>query len=129
MDSRYGRLYWNVVDQRITESIPSEDEDDAVNDQGVSYGDVHTAKDIQTMGPIEQIDPFKRAIKKRDYNFISTFKSTPFPGFVEQSEFVQKASKKSNINSLSAPKSLRHSYRKYHKLEASSKVQHFDISL
>lgn len=81
------------------------------------------------MGPMEQIDPFKRASRKRDYNYLPIFKSTPSLELVEQYEFVQKASKKRDNSFLSAPKSLRHSYiRKRPKLEASSEVQHYDIS-
>ena len=47
---------------------------------------------------------------------------------MEQSEFVQIATKKRDHSYLFALKSLRNSYRKRLKLEASSEVQHYEIS-
>ena len=85
-------------------------------------------EDIRTMGPMEQIDPFKRATRKRDYNCLSASKDTQSQELVAQFEFVQKATKKRDYSCLSAPKSLRHSYRKLPKLEASSEIQQYEIS-
>lgn len=65
VDSIYGRLYCNIVGQRIPELVPSEDEDDTANDHEVSYGDVKIVEEIQTIGPMEKIDPSKRAARKR----------------------------------------------------------------
>ena len=86
--------------QEAPESIPSEDEYDIVNDQGIHYKDVQTVEDIQIMEPMEQINPLKRAARKRYYSFLSASKSIS-PQLVAQSEFVQKASKKREDSSSS----------------------------
>ena len=91
------------MDQRVPLPVPSEDEYDAAYDQEISYGDVHPLEDIRTMGPMEQIDPFKRATRKRDYNYLSVSKDTQSQELVEQFEFVQKATKKRDHRFLSAP--------------------------
>ena len=69
VDSRYDKIYWTIVDRWVPHPIPLEDEDNAAYDQGISYGDVQTVDNILTMGLMEQIDHFKRATRKRDYNF------------------------------------------------------------
>ena len=80
------------------------------------------------MEPMEQIDPLKRAVWKRDYNCLSISKSTSSLELAEQSESTQKVSRKKDISSPSSPKHLRHSHRKRSKLETSSVLQHFNVS-
>ena len=65
---------------------------------------------------------------KKDYNCLSASKDTQSQELVEQFEFVQKATKKRDHSCQSAPKSLRHSYMKLPKLEASSEIQQYEIS-
>ena len=64
------------MDQRIPPPVSSEDEDDAAYDGGISYGNIQIVEDIQTTGPMEQIDPFKRDARKREYNCLSASKDT-----------------------------------------------------
>ena len=127
VDSGYSRIYWTIVDQRIPPPVSSEDGDDAAYDGGISHGNIQTMEEIQTMGPMERIDPFKRDARKREYNCLSSSKDTQSRELVEKSESVQKATKKRDHSCLSAPKSLRNSYRKRPKLEAFSEVQQYDI--
>ena len=94
VDSRYGRIYWAILEQKVPPRVSSEDEDDAAYDQGIFYGNVQTVEDIQTMGPMEQIDPFKRVARKRDYNCLFAFKDT------QSQELVEKATKKRDHNCL-----------------------------
>lgn len=100
------------MDQWVPPHISSVDEDDAAYDQRIFYGNVYTVEAIQTTRPIERIDPFKRAARKRDYNCLSASKYAQPQELVEQSEPVQKTTKKRDHNCLSTPKCLRHSYRK-----------------
>ena len=88
------------MNQQTPESIPSEDDYDIINDQGIHYKDVRIVEDIKPMEPMEQIDPLKRAARKRDYNCLFASKSIS-PELVNQS--VQKAPKKREDRSSSTP--------------------------
>lgn len=85
-------------------------------------------EDIQSVGPMEQNDPFKRATRKRYYNCLSIFEDIHSIGVVDQIDPSKVATKKRDYHYIYASKPLRHSSRKCSKLKASPEAPQYIIS-